>query len=380
MDRGRLAEILSGFERIRVLVVGDYFLDKYLDIDRALAEVSLETGLEVHQVVNVRTSPGAAGTVVSNLRALKVGVVALGVTGDDGEGYELTHGLMERGVDIGPLLQTRGRFTPTYTKPMMRERDGRIHELSRLDIKNRSPLPDDLERAVIERLRQLVPAVQGVIIADQVPERNYGVITDGVRQTLIELADEHPQVIIAADSRMRIGEFRRIVLKPNEREALRGIGSEIKGEITLEAAEAAGRRLSERSGRPVFVTVGERGILLCAADKFQSTTRQVSIHYNRSEDRNLPVTTIKGEIETCLEGDCRRIPAVPVTGEIDIVGAGDSTMAGIVSGLCCGATPAEAALLGNLVASVTIRCLGTTGTASQEEVLDALALWRAAYV
>ena len=361
MDRGRLAEILSGFERIRVLVVGDYFLDKYLDIDRALAEVSLETGLEVHQVVNVRTSPGAAGTVVSNLRALKVGVVALGVTGDDGEGYELSRRLEERGVDIGPLLQTRDRFTPTYTKPMMREHDGRIHELSRLDIKNRSPLPDDLERAVIERLRQLVPAVQGVIIADQVPERNYGVITDGVRQTLIELADEHPQVVIAADSRMRIGEFRRIVLKPNEREALRGIGSEIKGEITLEAAEAAGRRLSERSGRPVFVTVGERGILLCAADKFQSTT------------------TIKGEIETCLEGDCRRIPAVPVTGEIDIVGAGDSTMAGIVSGLCCGATPAEAALLGNLVASVTIRCLGTTGTASQEEVLDALALWRAAY-
>jgi len=157
---------------------------------------------------------------------------------------------------------------------------------------------------------------------------------------LAELADEHPQVVIAADSRMRIGEFQRVILKPNEREALRGIGSEVQGEITLEAAEAAGRALSERSGRPVFVTVGERGILLCA------------------------------------KGDCQRIPAVPVAGEIDIVGAGDSTMAGIVSGLCCGATPAEAALLGNLVASVTIRCIGTTGTASQEEVLDALALWR----
>jgi len=340
MDRERLAGVLSGFEHTRVLVVGDYFLDKYLDIDRRLAEVSLETGLEAHQVVNVRCSPGAAGTVVSNLRALSVGVVALGVIGDDGEGYELTRGLTERGVDISPLLQTRERFTPTYTKPMMRERDGRTHELSRLDIKNRSPLPEASERAIIERLRQLVPAVQGVIVADQVPERNYGVVTDRVRQTLIELADEHPQVVIAADSRMHIGEFRRIILKPNEREALRGIGAEVQGEITLEAAEAAGRTLSERSGRPVFVTIGEQGILFCAGK------------------------------------DCQRIPAVPVTGEIDIVGAGDSTMAGIVSGLCCGATPAEAALLGNLVASVTIRCIGTTGTASQEEVLDALALWR----
>ncbi len=340
MDRERLKEILAGFERTRVLVVGDYFLDKYLDIDRRLAEVSLETGLEAHQVVNVRCSPGAAGTVVSNLRALKVGVVALGVIGDDGEGYELVRGLRERGVDIGPLLQTRERFTPTYTKPMMREPDGRVHELSRLDIKSRSPLPEALEQEIIARLRRLVPTMHGVIIADQMPERNYGVITDRVRGVLGELAEMYPQVVMAADSRMRIGEFRRVILKPNEREALRGIGVEPEGEIPLEAAGAAGRALSERSGRPVFVTVGERGILLCTQE------------------------------------GCQRIPAVPVTGEIDIVGAGDSTMAGIVSGLCCGATPAEAALLGNLVASVTIRCIGTTGTASQEEVLEALELWR----
>ena len=51
-------------------------------------------------------------------------------------------------------------------------------------------------------------------------------------------------------------------------------------------------------------------------------------------------------------------------------------MAGIVAGLCCGATPAQAALLGNLVASVTIRCLGTTGTATQAQVLQALDEWQ----
>jgi len=343
MDRERLAAILAAFERTRVLVVGDYFLDKYLDIDRTLAEVSLETGLEAHQVVNVRSSPGAAGTVVSNLRALKVDVVALGVIGDDGEGYELMRGLTDRGVDVAPVLQTRGRFTPTYTKPMMRDPDGRVHELSRLDIKNRSPMPEDLETVMIERLRRIAPEVSGVIIADQVQERNHGAVTDRVRQTLIELAESHSAVVIAADSRTRIGEYRGIILKPNEREAQRAISPGFEGEVALEEAKAAGRALSERSGRAVFVTVGERGILLCAG------------------------------------GDCQRIPAVPVTGEIDIVGAGDSTMAGIVSGLCCGATLAEAGLLGNLVASVTIRCIGTTGTASQDEVLEALGRWRAAY-
>ena len=66
------------------------------------------------------------------------------------------------------------------------------------------------------------------------------------------------------------------------------------------------------------------------------------------------------------------MPAVPVAGEIDIVGAGDSAMAGLVAALCCGANPLEAALVGNLVASVTVRCIGTTGIASQAQVREAL--------
>ena len=49
---------------------------------------------------------------------------------------------------------------------------------------------------------------------------------------------------------------------------------------------------------------------------------------------------------------------------------GDSVMAGIASALCCGATPAEAALAGNLVASITIQQIGTTGTATPAQVRE----------
>jgi sugar/nucleoside kinase (ribokinase family) len=64
------------------------------------------------------------------------------------------------------------------------------------------------------------------------------------------------------------------------------------------------------------------------------------------------------------------VPGVHVEGPIDIVGAGDSTMAGIVSALCCGATYTEAARLGTLVASITIQQIGTTGTATRTQVLE----------
>jgi rfaE bifunctional protein kinase chain/domain len=334
MNEERLSELLERFPHIHVLVVGDFFLDKYLIIDRRLSEVSLETGLEAYQVVDVRCSPGAAGTVASNLRALGVKVTALGIIGDDGEGYELERGLVERGVDIEPLIQRSDLFTPTYTKPMIREPDGRKHEIQRLDIKNRSPLPADAEEKIIAHLRALVPKVDAVVVADQVQERNCGVITDRVRDEIGRLALAYPDKVFAADSRERIGLFRHVIIKPNRREATLAVRPDWKGEFTLEVARECGAELLHRNQKPVFLTAGHHGILLF---------------------------TEKG---------CQHIPAVPVEGEIDTVGAGDSVMAGVVSALCCGAEPEEAALLGNIVASITIQQIGTTGTASPAQVRE----------
>jgi len=72
----------------------------------------------------------------------------------------------------------------------------------------------------------------------------------------------------------------------------------------------------------------------------------------------------------CEANDATHIPTVPVTGEIDIVGAGDSTTAGIVSSLAAGATAVEAAEIGCLVASITVQQIGVTGTASPEALRE----------
>lgn len=59
--------ILATIPNRTVGVLGDLFLDRYLDIDPALNEPSVETGLTAYQVVRVRSYPGAAGTVMNNL-------------------------------------------------------------------------------------------------------------------------------------------------------------------------------------------------------------------------------------------------------------------------------------------------------------------------
>src|SRR5215467_12903139 len=118
-----LDAILSLIPRLTIGVVGDLFLDRYLDIDAGLTEPSLETGLDAYQVVQVRSQPGAAGTVLNNLVALGVGrVIPLAVIGDDGEGYELRQALARNtAVDGSHLISTAAPPTETYTKPILHE-------------------------------------------------------------------------------------------------------------------------------------------------------------------------------------------------------------------------------------------------------------------
>jgi rfaE bifunctional protein kinase chain/domain len=323
-----LEQVLGRLPGLTVAVVGDLFLDRYLDLDATLTEPSLETGLDAYQVVGVRPSPGAAGTVINNLVALGVGrVLPVAVIGDDGEGYELRRALAAtKAVDPAGVLTWEGRRTPTYTKPMLHVPDQPPQELNRLDIKNRRPLPPGAEERVLAALDTAWQRADALLVLDQVSEPDCGVVTARVRERLAELGKAQPGPFMLADSRERIGLFRGVCLKPNQRECLRATGRE-------GAPEEAARRLARRAQRSVFCTCGERGILLAQPG-----------------------------------GGVCEVPAYPVRGPIDIVGAGDSTGAGIACAAAAGAALEAAAAFGNLVASVTVQQLGTTGTASPAQV------------
>src|SRR5512139_1505318 len=66
----RFGDLTKKYRGLRIAVVGDFCLDRYLEIDPLKQEISIETGLAVHNVLNVRSQPGAAGTVLNNLVAL----------------------------------------------------------------------------------------------------------------------------------------------------------------------------------------------------------------------------------------------------------------------------------------------------------------------
>src|SRR6266404_2099972 len=105
MNLDRFRAVASRYPKLKVAVVGDFCLDRYLEIDPARQEISIETGLAVHNVVRVRAQPGGAGTILNNLVALGIGTIyPVGFAGEDGEGFELRRALRERrGVHLDHL-------------------------------------------------------------------------------------------------------------------------------------------------------------------------------------------------------------------------------------------------------------------------------------
>lgn len=334
MRRERLEELLSRFSSLKIAVVGDLFLDRWWEIDRGLDEPSVETGLTAYQVVGRRQSAGAAGTILNNLSELGVGqLAAVSLLGEDGEGFELLRLLERRRIDPRWVVRDAGVATPAYIKPMFFTGDSGEREDHRFDIKNTRPTPEGIVEKLLGNLEEAAAWADALIVLDQLTQADTGVVTAAMRRKLAELAEKRPELLILADSRAFADQFDGVMIKCNDKEARQLAGLPAERAFCLEELAACMEGLARRTGRGAIVTCGERGVL------------------------------VRGESGPELA------PALPVDGPIDVCGCGDACTSGMVSALCAGASMGEAAQVGNLCAAVTIRKLGTTGTASPAEVL-----------
>jgi rfaE bifunctional protein kinase chain/domain len=332
MKRARFQEIAGRYRGLRVAIVGDFCLDRYFDIDPARAEISIETGLAVHNITRVRCQPGAAGTILNNLVALGVGrIVPVGICGDDGEGFELRRSLEARqGTDVSFFIRAAERRTFTYTKPLVFEPGRAPVELNRLDIKNWTPTPDAIQEEVCRAVRKAAAEVDAIIILDQVDIADTGVITAKVLGAVRDAVAANPKLLVIADSRRGLKNYPPVCLKMNRAELIAMTGREPG---SVEDVKSVARALANEHGRPIFVTLAERGMVGAAPG-----------------------------------GEAVHRDALPLRGEIDIVGAGDSVTANLTAALAGGASLDEAIEFAVAASSIVIHQLGTTGTASPPEI------------
>lgn len=333
MTPERFQQITDGYKNLKIAVIGDFCLDRYLEIDTSRQEISIETNLPVYNVTRVRAQPGGAGTIVNNLVALGVGqIIPVGFCGDDGEGYELRRGLATLpGLTLEHFLTTTDRRTFTYCKPLLMHPRQPPEELNRLDSKNWTVTPPDLEAQLASHLRQAAEVADALIFLIQVDAPETGAITQGLLKVVGELAAKYPDKPMLADSRQSLKGWPPVSYKMNAAELGALLGK--PGEMALEEIAATAAELADLHRRPVFVSLSERGIL-------GASTGQAPEH----------------------------VPALPLRGPIDIVGAGDSVTANLATALAAGAEVKEALELASVASSHVIHQLGTTGAAGVADI------------
>jgi rfaE bifunctional protein kinase chain/domain len=312
--------ILTGFQKLRALVIGDICLDRWCRYDPAQRDASRETGIPRVAVIETEVSPGAAGTIASNLTALKAGRVAvLGVAGEDGHAQELARALQERSISSDFMIASPRVATFTYTK-LINAITG-VEDLPRVDFINQRPLPEALESEVLASIKKIAGDFDVILVSDQAETAASGVVTPRIRDALCRL----PHEVVWVDSRARAEQFRNVILKPN-REECDAASVRALGRIDDQALRG------HTNAKLLVITHGPGGALV-----------------------------IDGAGETWVRTKAVENP-------VDICGAGDSFSAGAAMALAVTGSAVEAARFGNLVASITIMKKGT-GTASPEEVL-----------
>lgn len=340
METKLLEAILANFSKKRVAVLGDFFLDLYIHLDRILSELSLETHKEAFQATEIRGQPGAAGVVTNNLVALGAEVSAIGYVGQDGYGYTLKNALSMTGVDTSRLVERKDRYTPTYTKPIMKEVDGVNNELNRIDIINRTPNPQDLNVLLAEHLEQALLTHDGILVLEQVRNDGCGAISPLLRSALSDLAKQYPEKVVLVDSRHFNSAYRNVCLKMNLSEAVRA-----------------------------FDDISDKSNNIDLNDKINASFQCLNVYWDLNHNPGF-ITLGEDGISGIHESGNYHHPGFIQDGPIDVVGAGDSVLAGIGLALCAGAVSEQAAYIGNLIGSITVQKIGTTGVATPEEILQ----------
>lgn len=322
-----VAAAVDTIARARVTVFGDFCLDAYWLIDAEQQELSIETGLPVHRVRTQRYSPGGAGNVAANLATLGAkSVRAVGIVGADLFGGELLSQLESRRINTDGLLRDGGWQTFVYSKPYVH-----TNELSRLDFGSFNALSQQATDELLKRLDAAAAESDVVVINQQI---HGALFTPQLIRGINAIAAKRKDTVFVVDSR-NCGElFEHTVLKLNAREAARIVGEKIDATSAISRAQVIdfAKKLTNKSGKPVFLTRGEHGLVV--ADK-----------------------------ERVLE-----FPGVYVLGKTDPVGAGDSVVAAVAAILGGKGDVETAGRIANLAASITVRKIQTTGTVTASEL------------
>ena len=304
VEPGRIDELLDGARGVRVLVVGDLMLDRYIagSVDR----VSPEAPVPVVRVTSERTAVGGAGNVAANVTALGAKCTVVGCVGADPEGDTLVEALRAQGAECDAILRAGGRSTTLKTRVLAQHQ-----QIVRFDREQ----DDDVEPTLADRLAEQLESLARECDVLVVQDYDKGALAPRVVDAVREVTSARDIPWIVDPKRRRFFEYAgATVFKPNARELGDALGVAIRPDDGpwMEATRA--RLRCEH----LLLTLGERGVAL------QS----------------------RGARLVRLAAGAREV--------YDVSGAGDTVTAAMAVGLAVGGTALEAADHANHAAAVEV--------------------------
>jgi len=306
-----ITRLLARFAQLRVLVIGDLMLDRYVwgQVNR----ISPEAPVPVVRVTHESLHPGGAGNVVTNIRALGGRVTVCGVVGQDRAGQRLRTELRSYGAHVDGIVGSKPYETISKTRIIAHSQQ--VVRLDRDPTENLTPHTRSRLRTFIQRH---MPDFDVCVVSDY----GKGLIDADILQLLAELRARHSFVYVIDPKRQNFLSYRGASLvKPNTDEAGQATQIEIRTDADLRNAGA--RLLDLWQTEAVLVSRGEEGMSL-----FQPG--QQTVHF--------PTTA-------------REV--------FDVTGAGDTVIAVCALALGAGASREVATILANHAAGIVVGKVGT---------------------
>ena len=349
----RLKRLLPTFRKIRIAVVGDLMLDRYLwgTADR----LSPEAAVPVVDFVSQNDCLGGAGNVASNLAALGAHVQAFGVvggitlaskkTGDDEAGAALRACLRKAGIDDRAVLADMQRITTVKTRVIARHQ-----QIVRIDHERRDALDAESEEKIFRALVASLKKMDGLVLSDY----DKGLITD-----------EFAERVLHACHKFRVPVF--VKPKKSRRLAYRGARAVVcnADEAGFYVTRSLGDEKSvEEAGRALLAHFASAAVVITRGKKGMRVFEEAA-----PRSLNIPATSFEvtyarvGKPGVEREASGRQV--------FDVTGAGDTVLSVLSLAIAAGATLPEAAYLANVAAGVVVGKLGTA-TVNPDELAAGL--------
>ncbi len=310
----------GGFGKLRMLVVGDLMLDRYIwgDVERVSPEAPVPVLLHERRTER----PGGAANVAMNLVGLGVQTSLAGYWGTDNEQASLADLLKAAQVDTSCVV-TAGRQTVSKTRIL-----GRNQQLLRLDVESSGPPSQQEADELLRNCTEMVSRVDAIILSDYAK----GALSAVFCQSIISKARTAGIPVFVDPKTRDFGKYAGATfVSPNlsELSLATGIPS-----TDLSGMLAAGQKMVEEHGfEYLILTMSEKGIRILRRD---------SVFHSPARAREVS----------------------------DVSGAGDTVIASIAAGIAGGLSPETAVQLANVAAAIVVSRVGTSPVYASEVVAE----------